>query len=206
MDALAYRNFASVPRAVNTFDELETARLRLRMFAPGDAFELSAITRDPKVMRYIGEGRPISAQETAANLDSIINAFRRRGFGRWAVIHKDSGRLIGYCGFSTGIPAAGVELAYMLARSFWGYGLATEAARACLRYGFEELRLSAISAITRPSNRRSRRVMEHLAMKFLCEKVYLSYDCVHYSIDRNDFTRDDSTYILHNSRMHDAPA
>lgn len=206
MDALAFRDPESVPHAVNPFDELETARLRLRMFAPGDAFEFSAITRDPEVMRYIGEGRPISAQETATNLDSIINAFRRRGFGRWAVVHKHSGRLIGYCGFSTGISTAGIELAYMLARPFWGHGLATEAARACLRYGFEELRLPSISAITRPSNRRSRRVMEHLAMKFLCEEVYLSYDCVHYSIDRNDFAADDSTYILHTSRMRDAPA
>ncbi|MCA1636106.1 MAG: GNAT family N-acetyltransferase [Acidobacteria bacterium] len=206
MSALAHRDLESVPRAVSSFDELETARLRLRMFAPTDAFEFSAITCDPEVMRYIGEGRPISVHETVANIDTIINAFRRRGFGRWAVVHQDSGRLIGYCGLSAGTPSAGVELAYMLARPFWGQGLATEAARACLRYGFEALRLSSISAITRPSNRRSRRVMEHLGMKFLCEEIYLRYDCVHYSIDRNDFPLDDSTYILHASRAHDAAA
>ncbi len=199
MGALTYRQAESVARAAHSFDELETSRLRLRVFAPGDSFEFSSITRDPEVMRYIGEGRPISAEETAANLDSIINAFRRRGFGRWAVVHKETGRLIGYCGFSAGISAAGIEIAYMLARPFWGRGLATEAARACLRYAFEELRLPSVSAITRPGNLRSRRVMEHLGMKFLCEEVYLSYDCVHYAIRRDEFTPDDSPYVLHAS-------
>lgn len=204
MRALTYSQTESILRAVESFDELETARLRLRLFAPGDSFVFSAITRDPEVMRFIGEGRPISAEETAANLDSIINAFRRRGFGRWAVVHKESGRLIGYCGFSAGNPVAGVELAYMLARPFWGQGLATEAARACLRYAFEELKLPSVSALTRPGNLRSRRVMEHLGMKFLSEEVYLSYDCVHYAIDRDEFTHDGSPYVLHTSRPRDA--
>jgi ribosomal-protein-alanine N-acetyltransferase len=199
MVALTHKVNEDAHTGISRFDELETARLRLRMFTQGDAFEFSSITCDPDVMRYIGEGRPISAQETAANLDSIISAFRRRGFGRWGVVHKESGRLIGYCGFSAGIPTAGVELAYMLARPFWGKGIATEAARACLRYGFEKLVLPAISGITRPSNLRSRRVMESLGMKFLCEEVYMSYDCVHYAIERGEFIPDDSTYILHPS-------
>jgi RimJ/RimL family protein N-acetyltransferase len=204
MGALTYRHPEAAARAVESFDELETARLRLRMFTHGDSFDLSAITRDPEVMRFIGEGRPISSEETAANLGSIINAFRRRGFGRWAVVHKESGRLIGYCGFSANNIAAGVELAYMLARPFWGLGLATEAARACLRYAFEELRLPSVSAITRPGNQRSRRVMEHLGMKFLREEVYISYDCVHYAIERDEFRPDDSTYVLHASPAHEA--
>ncbi len=205
MGALTYRHSEeAAARAVETFDELETARLRLRTFTHADSFELSSITRDPEVMRFIGEGRPISAEETVANLESIINAFRRRGFGRWAVVHKELGRLIGYCGFSANVAVAGVELAYMLARPFWGLGLATEAARACLRYAFEELHLPSVSAVTRPGNQRSRRVMEHLGMKFLREEVYLSYDCVHYSIERGEFKPDNSIYILHTSRAHEA--
>jgi RimJ/RimL family protein N-acetyltransferase len=202
MGALTHRYTESVALAADSCDELETARLRLRMFAPGDAFDFSSITRDPEVMRFIGEGRPISSEETAANLNSIIRAFRRRGFGRWAVVHKESGRLVGYCGFSTLMPAAGVELAYMLARPFWGLGLAAEAARACLRYAFEELRLPAVSAITRPGNLRSRRVMESLGMRFMREEVYVGYDCVHYMIDRSEFAHDGSTYVLHTSRPH----
>jgi ribosomal-protein-alanine N-acetyltransferase len=205
MAALTHRQDEKASTAISRFDELETARMRLRLFTPGDAFELSSITRDPEVMRFIGEGRPISAQETAINLDSILNAFRRRGFGRWAVIHKESGRLIGYCGFAASVPSAGVELAYMLARPFWGMGLATEGARACLRYGFEKLVLPSICAIARPSNLRSRRVMESLGMKFLCEEIYMSYDCVHYVIDRSEFVPDDSMYVLHPSGTGSAP-
>ena len=204
MGALTDGHSETAARAVESFDELETERLRLRMFTPGDSFDLASITRDPEVMRFIGEGRPISREETAANLNSIINAFLRRGFGRWAVVHKETGRLIGYCGFSANNVAAGVELAYLLARPFWGRGLATEAARACLRYAFEKLKLPAVSAITRPGNLRSRRVMEQLGMKFLREEVYLSYDCVHYAIERGEFKPDDSTYILHTSRTREA--
>jgi RimJ/RimL family protein N-acetyltransferase len=200
MRALTHGQPESVALTTNSFDELETARLRLRMFAPGDAFDFSSITRDPEVMRYIGEGQPISADETAANLENIIRAFRRRGFGRWAVVHKESGRLVGYCGFSTMLPAAGVELAYMLARPFWGRGLAAEASRACLRYAFEEMCLPSVSGITRPGNLRSRRVMESLGMKFLREEVYVGYDCVHYVIDRGEFTPGDSAYVLHAAR------
>jgi len=74
MGVLTYRKSEAAGRAVESFDELETERLRLRTFSPGDSFELSAITRDPEVMRFIGEGRPISREETAANLESIISA------------------------------------------------------------------------------------------------------------------------------------
>jgi len=168
-------------------DEVETARLRLRMFTESDAQGLSLITGDPEVMTHIGDGVPLTQAQTKTNLDSIIRNFKTRGFGRWALIDKDLNKLIGYCGFGCGNPEVGVEVAYLLAKSHWGAGLACEAALACLRYGFEELRFEAIAGVTRPGNLRSQRVLKKIGMRYLRHAYYLSYDCVHYSITRSEF-------------------
>src|ERR1044071_1838685 len=122
-------------------DGLETARLRMRLFKPDDLDRMCEITRDPEVVRYIGYGHPLSREETQANLEKIMNGFRRRGYGRWALERRDTGALVGYCGLSSGNPEVGIEIAYMLAREEWGQGLAMEAGRAALRYGFETLEI-----------------------------------------------------------------
>ena len=184
------------PRAGATrAHELETARLRLRLFAPEDVAELSRITRDPEVMRYIGEGRPLNWDETEHNMQSIVRAFSRRGFGRWAMVHKAGGRLLGYCGFSTLSAEVGVELVYMLARPYWGMGLAAEAARACLRYAFDSLKLESLAALTMPGNARARRLLEKLGMRHVGARRVLGYDCVEYRIRREDFRPDGSLYL-----------
>jgi ribosomal-protein-alanine N-acetyltransferase len=175
-------------------DSLETARLLLRPFTPADVDELHQITRDPEVMRHIGDGHALTRAETGRNLAMIISAFERRGFGRWAVVPKETGALAGYCGLSMGNLEVGVELAYLLSRSEWGRGLATEAGAACLRYGFEQLGLGSIAALTRPDNVRSRRVMERLGMRYLRDGNYHGYSCVWYTIPRDEWRPDDSMY------------
>ncbi|MDT5268996.1 MAG: hypothetical protein QOH49_1182 [Acidobacteriota bacterium] len=174
-------------------DELETARLRLRLFTPADLDRMCEITRNPEVTRYIGYGHPLSREETQANLEKIMNGFRRRGYGRWALERRDTGVLIGYCGLSSGNPDVGVELAYMLTREEWGKGLALEAARASLRYGFEALGGDSIAGLTFHDNGRSRKVLERLGMKFIRDARYYDFDCVHYAIAREDW-RDDGSY------------
>jgi RimJ/RimL family protein N-acetyltransferase len=182
--------------------EIETARLRLRMFTPADLDRMCEITGDPEVTRFIGYGHPLSREETRANLNLIMNAFRRRGYGRWALERRDTGALIGYCGLSAGNPDVGVELAYMLAREEWGRGLALEAGRAALRYGFETLGMDSIAGLTFHDNTRSRRVLERLGMKFIRDAHYYDFSCVHYAIARTDWHADDSHYrICRSSRQ-----
>ncbi len=180
------------------YDKLETARLRLRLFTPGDLDRLCEITSDPEVMRYIGYGHPLTREETRDNLGKIMEGFRRRGYGRWALERRDTGGLVGYCGLSSGNPEVGIELAYMLAREEWGRGLALEAARAALRYGFETLGADSISGLTLHGNERSRRVLERLGMRFVRDARYYDFACVHYSIARADW-RDDGSYYRVNS-------
>lgn len=175
-------------------DEVETSRLRLRMFRPEDLDGLSGMTSDPEVMRHIGHGHPITREETRENLASIIAAFRRRGFGRWALELKETGALVGYCGLSSGNQEFGVELAYLLARRAWGRGLALEAGRATLRYGFERLGLASVAGLTFHNNLRSRRVLERLGMRFVRDAHFHGFDCVHYAIAREGWRDDGSLY------------
>lgn len=175
---------------------IETARLRLRPFKPSDLDGLSRITADPEVMRYIAGRRPITRDETETNLRNIIETFWRRGHGRWAMVEKAGGRLLGYCGLAHPAESPGIELVYMLAREAWGRGVATEAAAACLRYGFEELRLETVYALTMPDNERSRRVLDRVGMRFLRDDCYYGYDCVCYAIERRDWRPDSSLYLL----------
>ena len=175
-------------------DRVETARLRMRLFAPGDLDRMCEITRDPEVMRYIGHGHPFSREETRANLAQIMDRFRRRGYGRWALERRDTGRLIGYCGLSSGNPEVGVEVAYMLAREEWGKGLALEGAGAALRYGFETLGVNSIAGITIRGNRRSCKVLERLGMTFVRDASYYDFPCHHYSIARADWRDQCSFY------------
>jgi ribosomal-protein-alanine N-acetyltransferase len=175
-------------------DELETARLRLRLFTPGDLDRMCEITRDPEVMRYIGHGVPLSREETLANLNKIMNGFRRRGYGRWALERRDTGALVGYCGLSSGNPEVGIELAYLLAREEWGRGLALEAGRASLRYGFGTLGVDSVAGITLRGNSRSGAVLERLGMRFVRNAHYYDFACVHYAVPRAAWRDDDSHY------------
>jgi ribosomal-protein-alanine N-acetyltransferase len=175
-------------------DELETARLRMRLFTPADVDRMCEITSDPGVMRFIGHGHPLSREQTLKNLDMIMSGFRRRGYGRWALERRDTGALVGYCGLSSGNPEVGIELAYMLAREEWGRGFALEAGRASLRYGFETLGVASIAGLTFHDNLRSRAVLERLGMKFIRDASYYDFACVHYQIARADWRPDGSHY------------
>src|SRR4051812_45981791 len=116
--------------------ERDTERLQLRLFRPEDLDDLSLIFSDPDVVRYLGSGQPASRAETEVALQSIIKHWDNYGFGRWAAIYKPTQKLIGYCGLRSyhGTP----ELVYLLSKPYWGAGLATEMARASLKYGFED--------------------------------------------------------------------
>src|SRR5215217_5856766 len=114
--------------------EVETARLLLRMFTLDDLDALCLIFADPEVMEYLGkDGLPISKEETSIALKSMIRHWQKHAFGRWAVEDKAERRLIGYAGIRSLEGQA--ELVYLLAKEYWGLGLATEVAEACLRYG-----------------------------------------------------------------------
>ena len=178
-------------------DAIETDRLYLRQFTPHDLEPLSLITSDPDVVRYIG-GKPLS-KAVSKTLDRIIQHYREHGFGLWAVIYKQDSPLIGYCGlrFFKHPQATTPEiiLSYMLAKAYWGRGLATEGAKASLEYGFETLKLERIVAIAHSENLASHRVMEKVGMNYDKEGLFYNINIVYYSISRQAYKTEDSSYI-----------
>jgi ribosomal-protein-alanine N-acetyltransferase len=166
--------------------EVETARLRLRMFTLDDLDALSLLFADPEVMQHLGKDcLPVSKDETDLALQSMIRHWQKHGFGRWAVEDKEERRLIGYAGIRSLEGEA--ELVYLLAKEYWGRGLGTEVARACLKYGFTEKRFDSILALARPLNLRSRKVMENIGMKFEKVATYFDIEVVQYVIHCQDY-------------------
>jgi len=168
--------------------EIETARLRLRQFTHADLADLARIVADPLVMKYLGRvPGPLTPAEAAAFLDSMIEHWARHGFGRWAVVEKVGGRLIGCAGLRS--HEGGAELVYLLDKDYWGEGRATEIALACLRHGFGVHRFGRIVGFARPANRASRRVMEKAGLRYAGEIVAYGVRVVRYEITREEFAR-----------------
>jgi RimJ/RimL family protein N-acetyltransferase len=132
---------------------IETERLLLRPWrAADDLPPFAALSADPEVMRWIAPNRPLEPPESAALLARIDDHWREHGYGLWAVQPRAGGATcIGFAGLAipSFLPAVlpAVEVGWRLDRAWWGRGLATEAARAAVAYGFDALGLRSVIAI-----------------------------------------------------------
>jgi RimJ/RimL family protein N-acetyltransferase len=105
---------------------LETERLFLRDWVPDDWKPFRPLATDPRVLRYIGRGVPLSDERIQAFVNGGIETARSRGWILWPVIHRADAELIGFCGFADGF-APDVEIGWRFRLEYWGQGLATEA-------------------------------------------------------------------------------
>jgi RimJ/RimL family protein N-acetyltransferase len=175
---------------------IETARLRLRPLAEGDLDTMHSIWVEPGVRRYLWDDEQISKERAETVLARSIESFEGHGFGLWAVIHKKNEELVGFCGFRFLDDTPEIELLYGLATPYWGTGLATEAAGAAIRYGFEEVGFDRILGIADTENTASRRVLEKTGMKFEERVSQEGRDETHYAIRREEFHPDEAFYAL----------
>jgi ribosomal-protein-alanine N-acetyltransferase len=151
----------------------------------GDWREFRAIAGDPEVIRYIGDGKPWPEERSRQLVEHQIELYRERAFCLWKLLPKEGGELIGFCGLQPLSGTGDIEIGWWLARSCWGRGLATEAARAALGDGFVRVGLGRIVAIAQPANTASIHVMWKLGMHF--EKMTRSrgIPVVLYSVHRS---------------------
>jgi RimJ/RimL family protein N-acetyltransferase len=148
--------------------ELRTPRLLLRCWRDSDRAPFAALNADPEVMAHFPE--PLTRERSDHMIDLIEAEFARNDFGLWAVEVVATGRFIGFTGINEVAFAAhftpAVEVGWRLARDAWGYGYATEAARAALSYGFDVAGLDEIVSFTSVTNLRSQAVMRRLGMSY----------------------------------------
>lgn len=141
---------------------LLTERLAIRPFVPGDAEEMhETVWGDPEVMALL-DG-PLDRAGVERELQRLGEHQERHGFSFWAVVDRETGLLAGECGlFSLEGRGPEIELGYTFGRAWWGYGYATEAARATLDEAFGPIGLDRVIAVTRHENHRSQRLLERL--------------------------------------------
>ncbi|MBQ2544692.1 MAG: GNAT family N-acetyltransferase [Clostridia bacterium] len=145
---------------------LETTRLTLRKLLRQDSRDMYDYASRPEVTEYLLWQPHDSESYTRRYLNYLQSRYRAGDFHDWAVVLRENGRMIGTCGFTRfNFEANSAEIGYVLHPDVWGHGVAPEAARAVMRFGFRELRLHRIEARYLLGNERSRRVMEKLGMQ-----------------------------------------
>lgn len=159
-----------------TVPEIETERLLLRGPIPGDVAVLAAYVGDPDYLRYLPKRDLTALARAEQTLNTITQIWEQQPLSdiAWVITQKLTGQLIGWTGAGPAKENSEAELVYMLGKPYWGQGFATEAARAVVRYGFENREWDRIVAAIIPGNIASGRVLEHLG--FVYEKDVNYYE------------------------------
>jgi len=151
-------------------NSVETARLLLRVPVLADADALMGIMWDPEVV----EQKQVTLREPPGGLDlavkntsDMLRQWELRGYGQWSVIERETGRVIGVVGFYH--PQGqwpGVDLGWVMHRSRWGCGFATEAAAAALAWIWEHTPIDHVVSLIAPDDLRSIRVATKIGERF----------------------------------------
>jgi ribosomal-protein-alanine N-acetyltransferase len=164
---------------------IETDRLVLRPLALDDVDDFHRISMLPAVRKYLLDDVTISRDRAKSLVEDSVKLFNERGYGLWFLSLRDNDRNIGFTGYLFFHDPPELQLIYALEPDYWGHGLATEAARAMIRYGFDTLGLDVIKASADAPNAQSLKVLEKAGMRFDKREILHGLDTVFYSISRD---------------------
>ncbi|BAP32904.1 ribosomal-protein-alanine acetyltransferase [Chryseobacterium sp. StRB126] len=170
---------------------LETERLILRKLEERDDERMFLMDSDPEVMKYLEP--PVKNKEESKKVIRMIQKqYEENGVGRLAVIEKESGLLIGWCGLKRlKEPINGyvetLDLGYRFIPAFWGKGYAWEAANATLDYGFKELKANIIYAYADSANAGSNYILAKLGFENTGQFEDSGVKCSWYELKREKY-------------------
>ncbi len=160
--------FTQVPTAVNDLETIyETERLLVRHITDWDVGSMQAVYGDAKAMRWVDDGQPLDRESCIRWIEVTKQNYAARGYGMSALVLKQSGSVVGFCGIVHPGGQPEPEIKYALLRAYWGRGLATEAVDGMLTYAVEHLGLRRIIATTAPEHVASHRVLLKVGMSHL---------------------------------------
>lgn len=169
--------------------DIETVRLRLARWDLADFASFRPIAQDPEVMRFISRGTPWTEEQIGEFVRRQMRHRARRGFCLWRIVRKSDGKTIGFCGLQPLLEGKReVEIGWWLARNSWHRGIATEAARAAMRFAFDRAGLHRVVAIARRENGASLRVMRKIGMRFEREALHRGIKIVVFALNRRPAT------------------
>jgi ribosomal-protein-alanine N-acetyltransferase len=147
---------------------------------------------------------PVEKEDVLASLPRRLQRWREQGFAQLGVFEKATEKLTGYCGLQYLDQTPEVEIYYGFFKPFWGKGYASEAAKALLRFGFEEAGLEKIVGATHPENFASQGVLRKSGLKQEKDLRHLyGEDSVYFSLLREDYKPGNATYNLSFTKIDD---
>ncbi|BES61003.1 GNAT family N-acetyltransferase [Dysgonomonas capnocytophagoides] len=160
---------------------LETKRLKLRELDLIDTKDFYDLNSNPNVIKYTGDAAFNSINEAKQFLENYQD-YKLNGYGRWAVIVKETNQFIGWCGLK--LNSHETDIGFRFFEEEWDKGYATESAIACLDYGFEDLKIRRIIGRAMKNNVRSIRILEKIGLQYERDIEFDGCDGVVYKIEK----------------------
>lgn len=153
---------------------LETERLKLRKFEEGDYQAVYDFGSNDEVNKYTGEKGMTSIDEANDVIKNVwFEDYKKHGYGRLAAVYKPENKVIGFAGLKYLPEIDKTDIGFRFLPEYWGKGLATEASKAIIEYGFNELGLTEIIAIAMQKNIGSNKVLLKSGMELYKVGEYL---------------------------------
>jgi RimJ/RimL family protein N-acetyltransferase len=144
---------------------LKTNRLTLRQLTTDDAENFYLLNSDPEVLQFTGD-MPFADVAAARVFLEGYDQYQKYGVGQWAVIRKEDSVFLGWCGLKYTPETNEYNIGFRFFKHYWNQGYATEAAKACLDYGFTFLGLNVIIGRAMKENTASIKVLGKIGMTF----------------------------------------
>ena len=166
----------------------ETSRLLLREMTIADAESAYLLNVDPEVIQYTGD-KAFSSIEEAKQFLANYSHYKKYGYGRWAMIIKETDEFLGWCGLKYIEEVDKYDLGYRLMKKYWNKGYATEAAIKSLELGFHRFDMESIVGHADIHNLASIRVLEKIGMTYQSNYFEEERECVAYKIDGEEYKK-----------------
>lgn len=165
---------------------ITSERFYLREKSIEDAQDMYSLNADPEVIKYTGDPPFANPQEAKVFIQNYDH-FAKHGFGRWVIVDKKSKKYLGWCGLKKHTDGM-IDLGYRIKKEYWGCGIASECAKACIEYGFEQLGIPEIVGRSAKANIASIRILQKVGMQYwkddTCDGIA---DAAWYKITKNDY-------------------
>ncbi len=165
---------------------IETERLFFRELLPSDADVMFELDSDPAVVQYVGDEPLTHIDQARQRIVGVMQQYQDFGIGRWAGFLKETNEFIGWAGLKYIKELNGrkdnYDLGYRFLKKHWGKGYGTESAKALIRYGFDEMKLTRISAYVDVNHVASVNILEKCGLKFTNTFMDESDLCAWYEI------------------------
>lgn len=169
---------------------IETERLIMRPFTLEDAQAAYEMSLDPEVMKFLGGVHTGTVEDIRDSIkENTLGDYDKYGFGRFAVIHKETNEYMGFTGLKYVIELDEVDIGYRLNHKFWRQGYGYESTLPCVDFAFNELELDRIISLAKDENIASTALMKKLGLTYEKEVHIYDEDAVYYALNKSDWIK-----------------